>query len=838
MKRNAKLAHTLDFTQISLKDISRVGGKNASLGELFNSLGPRGVGVIDGFVTTVDAYRALLAERELEYELRSLMSDFDPEDVEELRRRGHAARVAILDTPLPKELRTAIVDAYEQLCKRFGREPELAVRSSATAEDLPEASFAGVAETFLNVRGHAALLRAVHQCFASLFTDRAISYRARLGYDHLKVAISVGIQPMVRSDKASAGVIFTLDTESGFRDAVLVTSAYGLGEYVVQGVVTPDEWIVFKPTLKQGYQPIVGRTIGTKEVRLVYGGGNRTTQSEATPIKERQKFSLSDDEVLKLAHWACLIEDHYSNLNGHAQPMDIEWAKDGITGELVIVQARPETVHSTKARKVKAEIYRLNAEHGMPIVKGQAVGEKIGTGAVRVITEARDLQKVENGDVLVARLTDPDWEPVMRRVSAIVTDQGGRTAHAAIVSREFGIPCIVGTGNATELLHDGDEVTVVCSEGAEGHVYSGRIGFDVEQIDSAAIPRTRTKVMLTVGDPGRAFQLSFIPNDGVGLARTEFIVTNDIGIHPMALARYPDLKDKTAVKDIALRIGDETPREFFVRRLGEGVARIAAAFYPKPVMVRTSDFKTNEYARLLGGSEFEQQEENPMLGFRGASRYYDPRYADGFALECAALLHVRNNMGLTNVKIMIPFCRSVEEGKRVIQEMAQHGLKQCDDGLEIHAMCELPSNITRADEFLRLFDGYSIGSNDLTQLILGIDRDSGTASSLFNEMDRAVMGMIAEVIEEAHSAGKPIGICGQAPSDFPEFARWLVEQGITSISLNPDVAIKTQLVIADEEKRLGIEPPFDSELPLVAENRQKEGSPLNSRVIKSFPIAY
>ena len=798
----SKLVYTLDFSQITLKSLPLVGGKNASLGELFNAIKAKGIGTLDGFATTADAYRSLLAQRDLEYELRSLLSDFDPDDVNELSIRGHAARVAVLDTPLPTELRNAIISAYDKLCARLGVEPELAVRSSATAEDLPEASFAGAAETFLNVRGHAALLRAVHQCFASLFTDRAISYRARLGYDQLKVAISVGVQPMVRSDKASSGVIFTLDTESGFRDVVLVNSSYGLGEYVVQGVVTPDEWTIFKPTLKNGYRSIIGRQLGTKEVRLVYGDGSRTTRSESTPAAERRKFSLTDDEVLKLANWASLIEEHYSKLAGHPQPMDIEWAKDGSTGELFIVQARPETVHSSKPRTAVAEIYRLKGERGLPLLKGKAVGEKIGTGRVRVVRDAHDLHKVQVGDVLVARLTDPDWEPVMRRVAAIVTDQGGRTAHAAIVSREFGIPCIVGSGNATQVLRDGDEITVACCEGPEGYVYPGRIDFEVEKIDALAVPQTRTQVMLTVGDPSQALRLSFIPNAGVGLARTEFIITNHIGVHPMALALYPKLMDAEAIKEITSRLGDEEPREFFIRRLSEGIGRIAAAFYPKPVIVRTSDFKTNEYARLLGGSEFEPAEENPMLGFRGASRYYDTRYAEGFALECAALLRVRKDMGLTNVKIMIPFCRTVAEAKKVIEVMAQHGLKQGDQGLEVYGMCELPSNVVRADEFLRVFDGYSIGSNDLTQLVLGIDRDSGTVAHLFDENDRAVMGLISQVIEEARRTGKPIGICGQAPSDFPDFARWLVHQGITSISLNPDTAIKTTLVIAAEEAEI------------------------------------
>ena len=793
------LKYTLDFSQISLKSLPQVGGKNASLGELFNALKPKGIGVLDGFATTANAYRALLQERELEYELRSLLSDFDVEDVNELSIRGHAARVAVLDMPLPTELREAITTAYDQLCKRLGHEPALAVRSSATAEDLPEASFAGVAETYLNVRGHAGLLRAVHLCFASLFTDRAISYRAKLGYDQLQVAISVGVQPMVRSDKATSGVIFTLDPESGFRDVVTVSSSYGLGEFVVQGVVTPDEWTIFKPTLKNGFRSIIGRNLGTKEVRLVYGDGSRATRSESTPLEDRQSFSLSDDEVLKLANWACLIEDHYSQRAGKPRPMDIEWAKDGISNELFIVQARPETVHSAKSQTATAEVYRLKDTPPKLLAKGQAVGEKIGIGPVRVVQTVADLRMVQAGEVLVARLTDPDWEPVMRRVAAIVTDQGGRTAHAAIVSREFGIPCIVGSGNATEILHDGDEVTVCCSEGSEGHVYAGRAEFEIEKIDAAAVPPTLTQIMLTVGDPARAFQTSFIPNSGVGLARTEFIITNHIGIHPMALARYPNLKDAHVLHQIDARIGAEEPREFFIRRFSEGVGRIAAAFYPKPVIVRTSDFKTNEYARLLGGEEFERTEENPMLGFRGASRYYDERYADGFALECAALLRVRRDMGLTNVKIMIPFCRTVDEAKKVIAVLAQHGLKQGEHGLEIYGMCELPSNILRAEEFLHVFDGYSIGSNDLTQLVLGIDRDSGTVAHLFDENDRAVMGMIAEVIDEASRAHKPIGICGQAPSDFPGFARWLVERGISSISLNPDSAIKTTLVIAKAE---------------------------------------
>jgi pyruvate,water dikinase len=791
--------YTLDFSQIGMQDVPRVGGKNASLGQLFRELKPQGVGVLDGFATTADAYWRLLGEKELGVRLEKILSSFDPENLEALAQQGHAARTAIVETALPEELTRSVLEAYRRLVVRLGREPELAVRSSATAEDLPEASFAGAAETFLNIRGPEGLLRAVHQCFASLFTDRAISYRARLGYSQLKVALSVGVMPMVRSDRASSGVIFTLDTESGFRNAVTVTGSYGLGEFVVQGVVTPDEWTVFKPTLATGHHAIIGRRLGSKEVRLVYGQGTRTTRSEATPAEDRAHFCLSDPDVMTLARWACLIEEHYSKIAGRARPMDIEWAKDGISGEMFIVQARPETVHSAKPQTAAASVYRLKDKPGKVLVTGQAVGEKIGAGLTRVVRDVAQLGSVRDGEVLVAQSTDPDWEPVMRRVAAIVTDQGGRTAHAAIVSREFGIPCIVGAGNATERLTTGQEVTVCCAEGSEGHVYEGRLQFGTEKIEAASVPTTRTKIMLTVGDPSQAFRFSFIPNSGVGLARTEFIVTNHIGVHPMALARFPQLKDQAAAQQIRERIGNEDAREFFISRFSEGVARIAAAFYPKAVIVRTSDFKTNEYARLLGGKEFEPQEENPMLGYRGASRYYHPGYADGFALECAALARVRKDMGLSNVKVMIPFCRTVDEGKKVIETMRANGLAQGQNGLEIYAMCELPSNVVLASEFLKVFDGYSIGSNDLTQLTLGLDRDSGTVARLFDENNPAVKRLIEDAIRAAQRAGKPIGICGQAPSDFPEFAEWLVELGIDSISLNPDTAIKTALSIARVE---------------------------------------
>lgn len=799
--------YTLDFSAIGMADVPRVGGKNASLGEMFNRLRPWGVGVVDGFATTAAAYRAFLASAGLGQRLAEILNGLDPENVAMLQERAARARAAVMEAELPEALVSAVLDAYERLVARLGQEPSLAVRSSATAEDLPGASFAGQQETYLNVTGRGELLDAVRRCFASLFTDRAINYRAIHGFDHMSVALSVGIQPMVRSDRGCAGVIFTLDPESGFRDVVVVTGSYGLGELVVQGSVTPDEWMVFKPTLASGWRSVIGRRLGSKEERLEYApaagpsrhGADATTVRVSTSLEDRGRFVLTDDEVLRLARWSCLIERHYSTLAGVPQPMDIEWAKDGVTGELYILQARPETVHSARAGSPTVETFRLDAHHGAPLVSGQAVGQKIASGVTRVVTDIAGLPSVQPGDVLVADITDPDWEPVMKRAGAIVTNKGGRTAHAAIVARELGLPCVVGTGNATEVLRDGMEVTVSCAEGNEGHVYQGRVGFSVERHEIAAPKPTHTRIMMNVADPSQAFQLAAIPNDGVGLARLEFIIARGIGIHPMALVRYPKLADRGVVESIGRRIGSEDPREFFIRTLSEGIARIAAAFYPKPVIVRTSDFKTNEYARLLGGAEFEPSEENPMLGFRGASRYYDPRYAEGFALECAALLRVRREMGLVNVKVMIPFCRTVEEGRKVIAEMAANGLKQGEEGLEIYAMCELPSNVIRADDFLEVFDGYSIGSNDLTQLVLGIDRDAGTISYLFDERDAAVRDMLATAIAAATRRKKPIGICGQAPSDYPELAAWLVERGITSISLNPDAVVRTASVIAAAE---------------------------------------
>lgn len=792
--------YTLDFSQIHMVDVARVGGKNASLGELYATFQKREVGVLDGFAITTDAYWRLLEENNLRERLAASFAELDPDDIEKLAAAGRAARSMILETLLPQELQIDVLNGYRALSERIGYEPSLAVRSSASAEDLPEASFAGAAETFLNVCGEEALLRAVHQCFASLFTDRAINYRARQGYSQLKVALSVGVMPMVRSDKACSGVMFTLDTESGFRDAVTLTGAYGLGEYVVQGVVTPDEWTIFKPTLLKDFNAIIGRRLGSKEVRLVYGDGTRTTRSEATPAEDRGHFCLTDSEVVQLARWGCLIEEHYSRVAGHPQPMDIEWAKDGISGNLYVVQARPETVHSTKTHAHNSEVFRLTGRPGPVLVKGQAVGERIGSGKARVVTDVAKLNEVQSGEILVAANTDPDWEPVMRRVAGIVTDQGGRTAHAAIVSREFGIPCIVGSGSATQVLKSGQEVTVCCTEGNEGHVYAGLVPFQAEKLTTVALPSMRTKIMLIVGDPARAFDLANISNEGVGLARIEFIITNHIGVHPMALANLESVRNMQTLAQIRDRIGPEDPKEYFIRKLSEGIGRIAAAFYPKPVIVRLSDFKTNEYANLIGGATFEPHEENPMLGFRGASRYYDDRYAAGFALECMALKRVRDGFGLSNVKAMVPFCRTVEEAHKVIGIMAQNGLKQGDNGLEIYAMCEIPANVVLAEEFLSVFDGYSIGSNDLTQLTLGLDRDSGTVARLFDENNEAVKWMIAHAIKSAHTAGKPIGICGQAPSDFPEFAAWLVEQGIDSISLNPDTAIQTALRVAHAEE--------------------------------------
>ncbi len=788
----------LDLSEVSADDVALVGGKCASLGELFRALRPRGVRCVDGFATTSEAYRMLLNTDGLGTRLRELMEGLNHEDIKALNTAGREARALMLDTPLPAEVNDAILSAYKRLCERTHRSCEVAVRSSATAEDLPDASFAGQQDTILNVRGEDRLIESCHRCFASLWTDRAISYRAARGFDHFEVALAIGVQPMVRSDLACSGVMFTLDTESGFRDAVVINGSWGLGEAIVAGKATPDEWVVFKPTLRMGARPIVSRRLGSKEIKMIYGLDDRGTREVSVVEAQRHRFSLSDYDVLQLAQWACMIEEHYSERVGHLQPMDIEWAKDGRTGELFILQARPETVHATR-RENFIENYKLTGEHDAPLATGMAVGEKIGQGIVHVMLDPDNLADFNEGDVLVTSMTDPAWEPIMKRAAAIVTDRGGRTCHSAIISRELGLPCIVGTGNATERLMSGIEATVSCAEGAQGNVYEGKVEFIVERRTMEAEERPRTQVMMNVGDPDHAFALASLPNDGVGLARLEFIINNHIGIHPMALVRYPNLKREEDIREIQKRIGEEDPREFFVRCLSEGVGRIAAAFYPKPVIVRMSDFKSNEYARLIGGLEFEPVEENPMLGFRGASRYYDERYQEGFRLECAALQRVREDMGLVNVKAMIPFCRTVEEAERVVALMAQFGCKQGERELEIYAMCELPANVVFADEFLRVFDGYSIGSNDLTQLALGLDRDSEMVAHLFDERNGAVEKMVAMAIEAAHRAGKKIGICGQAPSDYPEFARFLVERGITSISLNPDTVLQTTHIINEAE---------------------------------------
>jgi pyruvate,water dikinase len=788
------------FDSIGMDDVPTVGGKNASLGEMRRALTPLGIRTPDGFATTAEAYREFLGAGRLEAVIADALRDLDVDDIERLQSAGWRVRSAILASSLPDALVRDISEAYQRLEVQYGANCDVAVRSSATAEDLPEASFAGQQETFLNIHGTAMLLDAVKRCYASLFTDRAIVYRAHRGFDHLEVALSVGVQKMVRSDLASAGVMFSIDTETGFSEAVLINGAYGLGESVVQGTVNPDEFYVFKPTLAKGFRPILQKKRGTKEFKLVYeAGGTRQTRSVPVPAEDRERFVLTDDEILTLARWAVLVEEHYSRLRGTPTPMDIEWAKDGLSGELFLVQARPETVHAQRDRLI-LERFHLESR-GEVVARGRSVGEKIGQGRARVIRSTADLEQLQPGEVLVTEMTDPDWEPVMKRAAAVVTDRGGRTCHAAIVSRELGIPAIVGTGTGTSAVATGDEITVSCAEGEEGFVYRGLLPVRVERIDLAELPRPRTAVMMNVGNPAEAFSLSFLPNEGVGLARLEFIITNHVRTHPMALIRPEQVVDRKERREIErLTRGYVDKGQYFVDRLAEGVAMIAAAFWPKDVIVRLSDFKTNEYAGLLGGAAFEPKEENPMIGFRGASRYYDERYREGFALECRAMRKVRGEMGLENVKLMVPFCRTVEEGRRVIAEMARHGLVQGERGLEIYVMCEIPSNVTLAREFAEVFDGFSIGSNDLTQLVLGVDRDSELVAHLFDERNEAVKRTIAEVIRAAHAAGRKIGICGQAPSDYPEFAQFLVAEGIDSISLNPDSVLKTMLAIAELEK--------------------------------------
>lgn len=794
--------YVLDLSQVSADDVALVGGKCASLGELFRELTTQGVRTVDGFSTTSHAYELLLETDGLSRKLKTLLRNLDVDNLDELARVGAEARRLMLETPFPAEVEAAIFAAHERLGERIGKKSfEVAVRSSATAEDLPDASFAGQQDTILNVKGTKQLIDACHQCYASLWTDRAISYRTAKGFDHFDVALSIGIQPMVRSDLAASGVMFTLDTESGFRDAVVINGAWGLGEAIVQGMATPDEWIVFKPTLKLGFRPIVTRKLGVKEVKMVFNDDGVGTVVRPVVETQRNRMCLAGFEVLQLAEWACAIEDHYSKRAGKSQPMDIEWAKDGITGELFILQARPETVHARNETNF-IEKYILTGAHGAPLAAGVAVGEKIGHGTAHVLMDPSKLNTFKEGEILVTSMTDPAWEPIMKRASAIVTERGGRTCHSAIISRELGIPCIVGTGDATEKVKNGSPITVSCAEGERGNIYYGQIDYKVEKQEITQTDRPQTQIMMNVGDPDHAFAVSRLPNDGVGLARLEFIINNHIGIHPMALVNYPNLKKPGDVETISKRILEEDPKEYFIRSLAEGIGRIAAAFYPKPVIVRMSDFKSNEYAMLTGGKEFEPVEENPMIGFRGASRYYDDRYKAGFRLECLALRRAREDMGLKNIKPMIPFCRTVEEGEKVIALMAEYGLVQGENGLEIYAMCELPANVVFADEFLKVFDGYSIGSNDLTQLALGLDRDSEMVAHLFDERNGAVEKMVAMAIEAAVRNGKKIGICGQAPSDYPEFAEFLVQKGINSISLNPDTVLQTTAHILETERSL------------------------------------
>ena len=792
-------ALVLWFDEVGIADIPLVGGKNASLGEMIQQLTAKGVRVPNGFATTAHAYRYFIESAGLEAKLREIFADLDVEDLQNLRQKGKQARALILDTPFPRELQAAIADAYEKLCDRYGDSTDVAVRSSATAEDLPDASFAGQQETYLNVQACAGVLECCHKCFASIFTDRAISYRQQRGFDHFEVALSVGVQKMVRSDLASSGVMFSIDTETGFKNAVLVTAAYGLGENVVQGAVNPDEYFVFKPTLKQGFRPILDKRLGSKTLKMVYDiGGSKYTKNVSVIAAEKNKFAIQDDEILQLAEWAVVIEEHYSQVRGTYTPMDIEWAKDGNTGELFIVQARPETVQSQKSAKILRN-YKLQGTSAV-LAKGRAVGESIGQGKARVILDVHRIADFQSGEVLVTNKTDPDWEPIMKKASAIVTNSGGRTCHAAIIAREMGIPAIVGTGDATQILKNHQEITVSCSEGDEGKVYAGLLPFEIQETAIENLPRTRTQILMNVGNPEEAFGLSAIPCDGVGLARLEFIIANHIKAHPLALIHFDELTDESVKEEIAeLTALYQHKPDFFTDKLAHGIATIAAAFYPNPVIVRMSDFKSNEYANLLGGRQFEPKEENPMIGWRGASRYYDPNYREAYALECKALKRVRDEMGLTNVIPMIPFCRTPEEGRKVLAEMAKHGLVKGENGLQVYVMCELPSNVIFADEFAQVFDGFSIGSNDLTQLTLGLDRDSALVAHIFDERNEAVKRMIEIAIKAAKKYDRKIGICGQAPSDYPEFARFLVELGIDSISLNPDSVLKTLLDVAKVE---------------------------------------
>ncbi|WP_414473891.1 phosphoenolpyruvate synthase [Microvirga sp. M2] len=790
------------FRDIGLNDVPLVGGKNASLGELYRELAPMGVRIPNGFAITAEGYRSTLQHAGVWPRLHTILDPIDPSNLPDLAERAHQARELVYGAPLPQALSDEILRAHQELAREYGPGLTVAVRSSATAEDLPTASFAGQHESYLNIAGEGQVLDAVRRCFASLFTDRAIRYRINNGFDHFKVLNSVGIMKMVRSDLASSGVTFSIDTETGFPDVVFITGAYGLGENVVQGTVDPDEFYVFKPTFKLGKRRVLRRALGAKKIKMVYaqGGTREQTRNIPTDQKERERYCISDEEAVLLADHAIKIEDHYSARAGEKRPMDIEWAKDGVDGEIYIVQARPETVASRIDRS-KLEEYRLTGT-GAVLARGRAVGTKVAAGKARVVAHQADLASFQPGEILVADSTSPDWGTVMKMASAIVTNRGGRTCHAAIVARELGLPAVVGTDRATRAIRTGDLITVSCAEGMTGRVYEGSVPFDVETVDLSAMPRPATRIMMNVGEPDSAFALSFLPNDGVGLARMEFIIANAIKVHPMALADpgRVDPTERAEIERLTERFAK--PSDYFIERLSEGIGTIAAAFFPKPVIVRLSDFKTNEYASLIGGSAFEPREANPMLGFRGASRYAHPSYEAGFALECAALKRAREEMGLTNIVPMIPFCRRVEEAERVIAKMAEFGLRRGENDLEIYVMCEIPNNVILIDEFARCFDGFSIGSNDLTQLTLGVDRDSEIVAFDFDERDRGVMKMIELAVQGARRNGRHSGICGQAPSDYPEVAEYLVRLGIDSISLNPDSVLKTTMKVLEIEREI------------------------------------
>ncbi len=795
------------FEELSLDDVPLVGGKNASLGEMYQELTAGGVRVPNGFAVTADAYRDALSQAGAWDELHALLDQLDKSDVRRLEDCGARARELVYAAGLPDQARAEIAQAFKLLQEQYGPDLSVAVRSSATAEDLPTASFAGQHDTFLNVKGEAMLIDAVCRCNASLFTDRAISYRIDQGFDHFKVALSAGVMKMVRSDLAASGVMFSIDTETGHPDIVFITGAYGLGENVVKGSVDPDEFYVHKPTFKQGHRAVLGRHLGDKQVKMVYARG-RTREpviNLPTPKADRRRFCITDSEVLELTGYAITIEDHYSAKAGEQRPMDIEWAKDGIDGALYIVQARPETVAS-RQRVTSVETYRLK-QKGPLLVSGRAVGARIGTGHVRLIRDSDDLAGFQAGDVLVADVTTPDWEPVMKTAAAIVTNRGGRTCHAAIVARELGIPAVVGTGQATERLSSGQAVTVSCAEGETGRVYDGVLPFEVTTADLRDLERPATEMMVNLGNPGLAFKTSLLPSDGVGLARMEFIISEMIKIHPMAILHPDRVEDDDERRQIERLVAQHRrPSDYFIERLSEGVGMIAGAFYPRPVVVRMSDFKTNEYAALLGGRWFEPVEANPMLGFRGAARYAHPAYQEGFALECAAMRRVRDAMGLTNLKLMIPFCRRIDEARKVLDAMADHGLERGRDGLEIYVMCEIPNNVISIDAFAELFDGFSIGSNDLTQLTLGVDRDSDIVAFDFDERDPGMLAMLKLAVEGARRNGRHSGICGQAPSDYPEIADYLVRLGIDSISLSPDRVIDTTGAVQALERSLGRTP--------------------------------